>query len=119
MRRASPGDSPSPQMIVRRLARRQLDDVLAQRADPQLRAGQVLQDRDRAPGAARRVAHAAHRLGVLVERAVRVVQPRHVHAGLDQPHERLGLARGGADRRDDLGAAHARTVSSGGPETGG
>ena len=35
------------------LARRQLDDVLAQRADPQLRPRQVLQDRDRAARRAR------------------------------------------------------------------
>ena len=91
----------------------QLDDVIAQRADPQLRAGQVLQDRHRAPGTAGGVAHAVDGLGVLVERPVRVVQPRDVHPRLDHLQQGLGLARGGADRGDDLCAAHARKVSIG------
>ena len=79
---------------------------VAQRADPQLRAREVLEDRDRAPGAARRGAHPLGGLGVLVEVAVRVVQARDVHPGLDEAGEHLGLARGGADRGDDLRAAH-------------
>ena len=101
----------SPQVNVSRSPGLQLDDVLAQRADPQLRPGQVLQDRDRPPRAAGGVAHAPDRLGVLLERPVRVVQPRHVHPGLDHPQQRLRLARGGSDGGDDLRAAHARTVS--------
>ena len=108
---ASPGDLVVAARERQALAGRELDDVLAQRADAQLRPGQVLQDRDRAPGAAGGVAHAADRLGVLLERAVRVVQPRDVHARLDHAHERLRLARGGADRGDDLRAAHARKVA--------
>ena len=94
------------------LAGRQLDDVLAQRADAQLRPGQVLQDRHRAARAPGGVAHAADRLGVLLERAVRVVQPRHVHPRLDHAQQRLGLARGGPDGGDDLRAAHRPKVSS-------
>ena len=92
----------------------ELDDVVAQRADPQLRAGQVLEDRHRASGAPRGVAHAVDGLGVLVERAVGVVQPRDVHPRLDHPQQGRGLARGGADGGDDLRAAHARKVSIGG-----
>ncbi len=103
---ASPASSSPPQVNVSRSPGRQLDDVLAQRADPQLRPGQVLQDRDRAPDPPGGVAHAADRLGVLLERAVGVVQARDVHARLDHAHERLRLARGGTDRRDDLRAAH-------------
>ena len=92
----------------------QLDDVVAQRPDPQLRAGQVLQDRDRASRASRRVAHAADGLGVLVERAVGVVQARDVHPRLDHPQQGCRLARGGADGGDDLRAAHGGKVSGGG-----
>ena len=82
--------------------------------------GQVLQDRHRAPGPAGGVAHAAHGLGVLLERAVRVVQPRDVHPGRTIASSVSGLARGRADGGDDLGAAHrlgrydrARRVASG------
>ena len=73
------------------LAGSELDDIFAQRADAQLGAGQVLQDRDRAPRAAGRVAHAADGLGVLLERSVRIVQPCDVHPGIDHPHQRLQL----------------------------
>src|ERR1019366_4595629 len=50
------------------LARRQLDHVLAQRPDAELWSGEVLEDRHRAPGAVGGLAHAADRLGVLLER---------------------------------------------------
>ena len=39
------------------LTGRQLDQVVAQRADPKLGAGQILQDRDRPPGAVGGLAH--------------------------------------------------------------
>ena len=77
----------------------------AQRADAQLRAGQVLEDRDRPADAAGGVAHALRGLGVLLGGAVREVQPRDVHARRDHPLERLGIPRGGADRGDDLRVA--------------
>ena len=51
------------------------------------------------------------RLGVLLVRAVAEVQPRDVHARLDHPDEHLGIARGGADRGDDLRAALHRGVT--------
>ena len=89
--------------------------VAVERADAHLRAREILEDRDRPPGAARRLAHQARGLGVLVVGAVAEVQPRDVHAGLDQPGEDLGVPRGGADRRDDLRAAfhgHVVTVPS-------
>ena len=70
--------------------------------------GQVLQDRDLAAGAARGLAHELRRLGVLLGAAVREVQARDVHAGLDHPDEHLRVARGGADRGHDLRAAHHR-----------
>ena len=60
-----------------------------------------------------RVAHQLRGLGVLLRRAVREVQPRDVHARLDHAHEDLGIARGGADRGDDLGAAHRTAHGSG------
>ena len=68
--------------------------------------GQVLQDRDGAAGAARRLAHALGDLGVLLGAAVGEVQPRDVHPRLDHPHEDLGVAGGRADGGDDLGPAH-------------
>ena len=56
-------------------------EVLAQRADAQLRPGQVLQDRDLAPGAARPPSRTrCGVLGVLLARAVGEVQPRDVDA---------------------------------------
>ena len=103
----------APQTKVTRVAGLELDGVLAQRADAQLRAREVLHDRDGAPGAAGRLAHALRRLGVLVGGAVAEVQPRDVHALLDHAHEDLGVARGRADRGHDLRAAlHARHPSS-------
>ena len=84
----------------------ELGDAVDQRPDPQLWARQVLQDRYLAARAAGGVAHLPRRLGVLVGGAVREVQPRDVHARLDHPHEHLRVARGGADRGDDLRAAH-------------
>ena len=91
----------------------ELGEPVDELADAQLRPRQVLQDRDLAPGAVGGVAHAARRLGVLLGAAVGEVQARDVHAGLDHPDEHLGLARGGADRGDDLRAAHVGgTVAS-------
>ena len=70
----------------------QLGDALLEGADAQLRPREVLQDRDLAAGAAGGVAHALRRLGVLGGGAVREVQPRDVHPGVDHPHERLRIA---------------------------
>ena len=61
-----------------------------------------------APGAVGRVAHALRGLGVLLGAAVGEVQAGDVHPGLDHADEDLGLARGGADGRDDLRTAHKR-----------
>jgi len=49
------------------LARRQLDEAVAHRADPELWSRQILQQRDGAPHALGRRAHARGRLGMLVE----------------------------------------------------
>ena len=65
--------------------------------------GHVLEDGHLAAGGARRGADPLDRLGVLVGAAVREVEPGDVHPGLDHPPEDLRLARGGADRRHDLG----------------
>ena len=83
-----------------------LRDAVAQGADPQLRPGKVLEDRDRMAGTPGRVAHALGRLGVLLERPVRVIESRDVHPGLDQLEEDVGFTRGGTDGGDDLRAAH-------------
>ena len=49
---------------------------------------------------------------------MRVVQPRDVHARLDEAGEHLGLARGGTDRGDDLRAAHLPRTLVGGADRG-
>jgi hypothetical protein len=70
-----------------------------------MRAGEVLEDRDRPAGAARGVADALGHLGVLLGGSVAEVQPSDVHARLHHAGEHVALARGGADRGDDLRAA--------------
>jgi hypothetical protein len=103
-----PGSRPEPLVVTAEhdlVAGLELGDVVDEGADPQLRSRQILQHRDRPAGAARRLAHALGGLGVLVGRAVREVQARDVHAGGHHPHERLRLARGRTDRRDDLRVA--------------
>src|SRR5262249_24837706 len=74
--------------------------------DADLRALQILQDADRAAPLLRLAAHHAQRRQVGVVVAVREVQPRDVHARVEQLRDHLGAARGGAERTDDLGAAH-------------
>ena len=86
----------------------ELDGALDERADPQLGTRKVLQQRDRPAGAARGVAHELRGLGVLLVRPVAEVQAGDVHARLDHPDQRLGVAGGGADRGDDLGSARHR-----------
>ena len=94
-----------------RVTAAQHDLVVGERSDADLRAGEVLEDRDRAPGAARGLAHQRRRLRVRLVRAVAEVQARDVHAGLDHPHEHLGVERCGPDRGDDLGAALHRALT--------
>ena len=102
-----PACSPSPQMNVSRSPG--VSSTTSSRSGPirSLGPGRSWRIATGRPGPAGGVAHAADRLRVLLERPVRVVQPRDVHARLDHAHERLRLARGGADRGDDLRAAHA------------
>ena len=88
-----------------RAAGREIGDLVAHRADAQLRAREVLQDGQRTASAAGGGAQPLEGLGVLVGRAVGEVQPGHVHARLDHRDERVGVPRGGPDRGDDLGAA--------------
>lgn len=84
----------------------QLHDVFAQRADAKLGPGQVLQDRHGPPCASCGVAHASHRLLVLGQCAVRVVQACDIHTGAHHREQGVGLTRGGPDGGDDLCAAH-------------
>ena len=95
IRRASPGPSSRPHSKTHLVADLELDGALDERADPQLGTGQVLQQRDRAAGAAGGVADELGGLGVLLVRAVAEVQPGDVHARLDHPYERLGVAEAG------------------------
>ena len=68
-------------------------------------SGKVLQDRDLAAGATGGLADAARGFRVLVGAAVGEVQTCDIHAGLDHAGEDFRVARGGANRGDDLRAA--------------
>ena len=76
-------------------------------AEPDLRPRQVLQNGDGLPRRERRRAHARHGLAVLRVGAVREVDPRHVHAGLDQAEQGFRRAAGRPDRADDVYGAGA------------
>src|SRR5690606_7109036 len=85
---------------------RQLDLAIAELAEPDLRPGQVGQDGDRAAGRVCRLAHALCGKGVALGGAVREVDARHVHPGLDELTDPLD--RGRSDGADELGATHCR-----------
>src|SRR5690606_17209539 len=85
---------------------RQLDLAIAELAEPDLRPGQVGQDGDRAAGRVCRLAHALCGKGVALGGAVREVDARHVHPGLDELTDPLD--RGRTDGADELGASHGR-----------
>ena len=77
-------------------------------ADPDLRALQVGDQRERAPDRCLHGAHAARAPLVLVVRPVGEVEPNSVHARVDERSERLLVVRRGADGGDDLRAAVGR-----------
>ena len=78
-----------------------------ERAEPDLRALQILQDGDRAAPTLLSEPDLANHLGVLAVGAVREVHARHVHTGGNEAIEERGATAGGPDGADDLGAAHA------------
>ena len=84
----------------------ELDLAVLHLAGPDLRAGEVLEERHRAVEAGRDVPGRADDLEVLLLGAVGEVQPEDVHAGADQALELLGAARGRPDGGDDLRSAH-------------
>ena len=88
------------------LPRLEIREVVLERSDPDLRSRKVLEDRDLATDFVGRGADAFGVLGVDLAVPVGEVQPRDVHPRLDHPHERVRIAGGGADRGDDLRAAH-------------
>ncbi len=85
----------------------QLGHAAGHRADPELGAGQVAEDRHVASRALGSLADRRRYLGVLLRAAVREVEPGDVHARLDHLLEDLRVLGGWADRRDDLRRAHA------------
>ena len=79
-----------------------------ERAGADLRAAEILKDRDLAVRARRRGADAAERRRVRVVRAVREIQAEDVGAGGDERVEhRVGIA-GRTDRGDDLRVPHVQ-----------
>ncbi len=77
-------------------------DVGGQIGDAQLRPLEIGDQRDRAPGRRLGCPHDLRRARVVLVRAVRKVQSRTVHPGLDQRRDDGGVGRGRTDRRDDL-----------------
>jgi hypothetical protein len=79
---------------------------LGEMANPQLRTLEIGDERDRMAAHRLRSLDEARPLRVLILRAVREVEPGHVHPGLDE--SRYALGRRGAQRGDDLRATQAR-----------
>jgi hypothetical protein len=91
-----------------RFALAQLDGlVVREAAGADLRAGEVLQDRDGTPELVRDRAHGLHHREVLVVLAVREVEAHHVDARLREALQHLTVTRGRPDGGHDLGATHA------------
>ena len=86
-------------------ARREVDLSVAEAPDADLRALQIHQHADGAARLARELAHQLDALPVLVGRAVGEIHAHDVEPGRDHARESLRIARGGAERGDDLGAA--------------
>ena len=82
----------------------------SERAGPDLRALQVLEDRDRAAEVARGGADPVEHLGVILVTPVGEVEAGHVDAGGEQPLQDFGVGRGGTEGGDYLGAAHGDIV---------
>ena len=81
------------------------DERLEEIADPELRALEVGDQRERAANLLLRVAQEPNGLRVLLVRAVGEVEAGAVHARVDQRLDRLLVRRRRPDRRDDLRAA--------------
>src|SRR5258705_1787860 len=83
-----------------------------ERPQPDLRALQILKDRDRPAPARLAVADAPYDVGVLLVGPVREVEPRDVEARRHQAIELGGVAARGTDRADDLGPPHRQEPAS-------
>ncbi len=81
-------------------------------ADPELRALQVGDQRDRPLGRRLGLAQQAGALRVVFVRPVGHVEPAAVHPRVDQSGDRLGRRRGRADRGHDLRASHVASCAS-------
>jgi hypothetical protein len=88
----------------RDLVARVEDDGLLQLADPELRALQVADQRNRPTELRRDLANEPRALGVIGVGAVREVEADRVDARLDEGAEALARVRSGPERGDDLGA---------------
>ena len=73
------------------------------RSRPDLRSLKVSQQRHRTPHSLRRLADVRGRLAMRIRVAMREVQPRHVHSGLDHRPQDLRRRAGRSDRADDAG----------------
>ena len=78
------------------------------RKHPETNTGslQILQHGDRRVATVRHCSNGFQRGGVALLRAMRKIQARDIHAGLDQPIQHGRFATGRADRTDDFGSSH-------------
>ena len=95
-----------------RRTRRELDATLRERPGPDLRTGQVGDDRDVTAEARRQRSHELQASEVLVDRAVAEVEPAHVGAGEQEAFERGGLTRRRPEGGHDLRATDHGCFSS-------
>ena len=84
---------------------RQLDLAAGEIAEPQLRPLHVGEDADRPAGIGFDLADRLEAGAVIVMRAVAEIEAEHVDAGVEQRADALRARAGGAESRDDLGAA--------------
>ena len=99
-------DAPASVVIVNSAPGLELDLAVREPADADLRALQVEQHRDRLAAALGLGADDLQHLRVVLVTAVREVEPRDVHAGVDQLADPLRRRRRGAEGTDDLRARH-------------
>ncbi len=87
------------------IPRAERDAIVLEAADANLRTLQIDQHPDRAAGFARERAHQFDPLDMFPRCPVGKVHSHHVETGFDHARERLLVARGRAERGDNLGAA--------------
>jgi hypothetical protein len=87
------------------------DAPLLKSAETELRALQILENRDGLPPPRLTLPDATDDFGVVGMSAVGKVQPRDIHPGMNKTVQDLRRRAGWTNRADDFGSAHKRDVS--------